>query len=248
MATILTRETTGPGATTNLGAPLTSAQIDANFMGLNAGKQESNEKDALNGYAGLTSYKINLKSGSITSFLSTEATIARTWIFPDKSGTLATLADIPTTLPASDVSAWAKESVRPTYTAGDVGAQPVDPDLSAIAALTDTIGFLKKSANNTWVIDTTDYHLPIAAAGSLGGVRVGTGLAIDTNGVLSAAGATDIAEGTRTINTVTITSSTGTAATLNIATASFAGLLSATHFSKLENLPDSVALSLIFGS
>jgi len=31
---------------------------------------------------------------------------------------------LPTTLPASDVSAWAKAANKPTYTAGEVGAQP----------------------------------------------------------------------------------------------------------------------------
>ena len=39
-----------------------------------------------------------------------------------KSGTTVTLPAYPTTLPASDVSAWAKAATKPTYTAAEVGA------------------------------------------------------------------------------------------------------------------------------
>ena len=35
------------------------------------------------------------------------------------------ISAIPTSLPASDVSAWAKEATKPSYTAAEVGAQPV---------------------------------------------------------------------------------------------------------------------------
>lgn len=35
--------------------------------------------------------------------------------------------------------------------------QPVDADLTAIAALTGTTGFLKKTASNTWTLDTNTY-------------------------------------------------------------------------------------------
>lgn len=35
--------------------------------------------------------------------------------------------------------------------------QPLDADLTSIAGLTNTFGFLKKTANNTWSIDTTNY-------------------------------------------------------------------------------------------
>lgn len=39
-----------------------------------------------------------------------------------KSGTSVVLPSYPTTLPASDVSSWAKASTKPTYTASEVGA------------------------------------------------------------------------------------------------------------------------------
>ena len=39
-----------------------------------------------------------------------------------------------------------------------VGLQPADADLTAIAALTGTAGLLKKTAENTWELDTTVYQ------------------------------------------------------------------------------------------
>lgn len=43
-----------------------------------------------------------------------------------KSGTTVTLPSYPTTLPASDVYAWAKASTKPTYTKSEVGLGNVD--------------------------------------------------------------------------------------------------------------------------
>ena len=87
------------------------------------------------------------------------------------------------------------------------------------------------SANN--------YSLPIAAAGVLGGVKVGSGLAIDGAGVLSAAGATNIAQGTNTTTTVLVTSSTGTGATLTAATTSLAGVMTSVDKTKLDAITGS---------
>lgn len=54
-------------------------------------------KDAAGGYAGLTGWKLNLKNalGTITSWFTTAATVARTWTMPDKDGTVALTSDIP---------------------------------------------------------------------------------------------------------------------------------------------------------
>jgi hypothetical protein len=53
-------------------------------------------KDASGGFAGLTGFLINLKNaaGSIVSFMASAATVARTWTFPDKSGTVAMTSDV----------------------------------------------------------------------------------------------------------------------------------------------------------
>lgn len=53
-------------------------------------------KDASGGYAGLTLFKLNLRNAAntFTSFLTNAATAARTWIMPDKDGTVAMVSDI----------------------------------------------------------------------------------------------------------------------------------------------------------
>jgi hypothetical protein len=52
-------------------------------------------KDASNGVPGLTLFKLNLKNvaGTITSWFTTAASVARTWTMPDKDGTVAVLTD-----------------------------------------------------------------------------------------------------------------------------------------------------------
>lgn len=44
-----------------------------------------------------------------------------------------------------------------TTTAAASAYQPLDGDLTAIAALSGTSGLLRKTAANTWTLDTTDY-------------------------------------------------------------------------------------------
>ena len=56
---------------------------------------------------------------------------------PDKSGTIALTSDIPTTLPASDVSAWAKAATKPSYTASEVGAVPTTRTINDKALSSD---------------------------------------------------------------------------------------------------------------
>ena len=45
----------------------------------------------------------------------------------------------------------------PVYTLSGLGGQPLDADLTAIAALAGTSGFLKKTATDTWALDTNTY-------------------------------------------------------------------------------------------
>lgn len=46
-----------------------------------------------------------------------------------------------------------------------IGLQPLDDDLTAIAALAETSGLLKKTAENTWVLDTTAYQAAQSVTG-----------------------------------------------------------------------------------
>ena len=84
--------------------------------------------------------------------------------------TKSQITDFPTSLPASDVSAWAKTPTKQTYTASEVGAAPTS-----------------HTHTKSQITDLTDYTLPTASASTLGGVKVGAGLSIN-NGVLSANG------------------------------------------------------------
>lgn len=61
-----------------------------------SGKQSTSAKDATGGYAGLTAYKINFKdaTNTYTSFFQNSNTAARTYTFPDATGTVALTSDI----------------------------------------------------------------------------------------------------------------------------------------------------------
>ena len=47
-------------------------------------------------------------------------------VYTEDKKTFALKTEIPTTLPANDVSAWAKEETKPTYTAAEIGLDSVD--------------------------------------------------------------------------------------------------------------------------
>jgi hypothetical protein len=74
--------------------------------------------------------------------------------------------------------AWSKISTTPTTISGYgiTDAQPLDSDLTAIAEISATSGLLKKTAANTWSLDTTSY---LTAASDITGKTtlnaVGTG-------------------------------------------------------------------------
>ena len=71
---------------------------------------------------------INTLFGKIKKFFSDLKAVAF-------SGSYNDLSDTPTSLPASDVAAWAKAATKPTYTASEVGADPAGTATSKINAL-----------------------------------------------------------------------------------------------------------------
>ena len=64
-----------------------------------------------------TNEKLSVLFGKIAKWYTDLKTVAWTGKYSD-------LSDAPTSLPASDVPSWAKQSSKPAYTAGEVGAAP----------------------------------------------------------------------------------------------------------------------------
>ena len=73
------------------------------------------------------------------------------------------------------IYAWALASSKPSYNFSEIGskpttlsgygitdAQPLDADLTAIAGLSGSSGLLKKTAANTWALDTSTYLTSVA--------------------------------------------------------------------------------------
>lgn len=110
-------------------------------------------------------------------------------------------------------------------------------DVTVPQATTTQAGAMS-GTDKTKLNGLTNYTLPTAAAGTLGGVKVGSGLAIDGGGVLSSTGSgtTDLGIGVRTGTTLIVSSSTGVDATIPQATTTEAGLLSGTDKTKLNGL------------
>ena len=92
-------------------------------------------------------------SKTLTSFSQTDGVVTAT--FSDINITKSQISDFPSSMPASDVSSWAKASTKPSYTLSEIDDTQ---DLRKIEALSDSgTGFLKKTAVNTWSLDTTSY-------------------------------------------------------------------------------------------
>ena len=76
------------------------------------------------------------------------------------SHTKSQISDFPTSMPASDVKAWAKAATKPSYTASEVGA---DASGAAAKALTDA-----KTYTDGKISDSQKLDLPVAATSSDG--------------------------------------------------------------------------------
>lgn len=132
--------------------------------------------NATNGGLTVTSSPITT-SGTISIGHTNVLTNAQTTqaLYPikiDKNGHISAYGTAVTSLPASDVSAWAKAATKPSYALSEItGAS----DVQAIEALSGTSGILKKTAANTWTLDTTAYT---TNTGTVTKVTAGTGLAI----------------------------------------------------------------------
>lgn len=93
--------------------------------------------------------------------------------------TLSGLGGEPTITAGTNLQYWRGDKTwqtLPIYTLSGLGGQPLDADLTAIAALAGTSGFLKKTATDTWALDTNTYlttgtaattYEPVITAGTI---------------------------------------------------------------------------------
>ena len=139
-------------------------------------------------------------------------------------------------------SAWVELSVGPSGT-----WQPVDADLTAIAALTGTAGFLKTNGSGTWSVDTATYLTSStgvssvnASVGAVTGVAVTSGtlgqFAATTSSALAGVisdetGSGALVFGTSPAITTSITTGSSSFDLLNttVATVNFAGAATAVN-------------------
>lgn len=136
------------------GSPLTNAEFDANFSNLNTDVlsrllASSNLADLTN--AGTA--RINLGLGNVEN--KSSATI-RGEISSLNVTTALGFTPYNATNPSGYITSAALASYLTSATAAST-YQPVDGDLTAIAGLAGTSGLLKKTAANTWVLDTAVY-------------------------------------------------------------------------------------------
>ena len=87
-------------------------------------------------------------------------------VYTEDKKTFALKTEIPTTLPASDVSAWAKEETKPIYTAAEIGLDSVDNT----ADIDKPISTATQTALNTKV-DKIDGKLVCEVHKALGKLR-----------------------------------------------------------------------------
>ena len=164
---------------TNTSTPVITLQVP-NASATSRGALSSTDWSVFNGKQAAGTYATGTGSASgVNTGDETLATIKTKLGVTTLSGSNTGDQVLPTTLPASDVSAWAKAATKPTYTYSEVGAaasahthsyQAADGDLLAIGGLVGTSGLLRKTAADTWTLDTSTFA---TGSGTASGTNTG---------------------------------------------------------------------------
>lgn len=104
----------------------------------------------------------------------------------------ADITDFPTSMPASDVPAWAKASSKPSYSWSEISGRPTIPSVGNGTVTITQNGATKgtftlnQSGNATIALtdNNTVYSLPAATSSILGGVKVGSNIT-NSSGTIS---------------------------------------------------------------
>lgn len=104
----------------------------------------------------------------------------------------ADITDFPTSMPASDVYAWAKASSKPSYSWSEISGRPTIPSVGNGTVTITQNGATKgtftlnQSGNATIALtdNNTVYTLPAATSSTLGGVKVGSNIT-NSSGTIS---------------------------------------------------------------
>jgi hypothetical protein len=179
MASITTRETgtTGTAGVTRKNLPLTNAEIDNNFISLNAGKAEVSNN--LSDLASAATARTNLELGSIATQASNNVTIT--------GGAISGITD----LSISDGGTGASTAADARTNLGVVigtNVQAYDADLSAVAGLA-TAGLMARTGAGTAATRTITASTGISITNGDG---VSGDPTISNTGVISINGATGV--------------------------------------------------------
>ena len=116
-------------------------QIDGKQASLGFTAENVAQKDATGGYAGLTLFKINFKNAAntITSFFTNANTVARTYTFQDRDGTIADNTDLALKAPIASPTFTGTVTIPTPFTLGGVSVTPTGTELNYVAGVTSAI-------------------------------------------------------------------------------------------------------------
>jgi hypothetical protein len=216
------------------------ADVDAEFNAIAvavATKENSADKDASGGYAGLTLFTINMKNvaNTFTSYLTNSNTASRTYTLPDTTGTMG----ITTGTTGAFITPSGTTAQAP---AGVVGYFRYDTTTDTLVVANNSGTYKTLADTSNTVLTTTDQT--IAGVKTFSNVvkeAVGANIAsASTVNLSTATGNTVHITGTTTITDVTMTSG-------QRMTVIFDGILTLTHHATTNSLPGAANITTAAG-